>query len=162
MTVNAIKFLAALLLAGLAVSAAAEAQPNGVEITGAWSRATPGGVRTGVAYFQITSRGSAGDKLVAARSDAADRVELHDHIHEGGVMKMRRVEAIEVPAGETVKLEPGGLHMMLLDLKHPLKAGENLDLTLVFEKAGEVHVAAKVEPIGATGPGNQHGGAHKH
>lgn len=159
---NVIKYLAALLL-GLAIPMApVEAQTSAVEVTGAWSRATPGGVRTGVAYMEITSKGSTGDRLVAARSDAAARVELHDHIHEDGVMKMRSVEAIEIPAGSTVKLAPGGLHLMLMELKQPLKAGEELDLTLVFDKAGEVQVTASVEPIGATGPHDHHGDHHNH
>lgn len=159
----AIRFLAAALILGLMVPfAAAQGQSNGISVSQAWSRATPGGVRNGTAYLQISSKGPEGDKLVGAKSDIAGQVELHNHIHEGGMMKMRRVDAIDVPAGETVKLEPGGFHVMLMDLKRPLKAGESFDLTLVFEKAGDIPVKATVEPIGAKGPGGQHGGMHKH
>ncbi|MCL4766538.1 MAG: copper chaperone PCu(A)C [Hyphomicrobiaceae bacterium] len=156
---------AAILLPVLFSFAAAQSGSGGVSVSQAWSRATPGGARNGAAYFQVTAKGAGGDKLVAARSDAADRVELHTHLHEGGVMRMRQVEAIELPAGKTVTLEPGGFHLMLLNLKRPLKAGEDLELTLVFEKAGEVAVKATVEPIGAKGPagghmGQGHGSGH--
>ncbi|HEX5599524.1 MAG TPA: copper chaperone PCu(A)C [Hyphomicrobiaceae bacterium] len=157
-------FAAALLLPLLGMTASAQESSSGITISQPWARATPGGVKNGAAYMQITA--SAADKLVDARSDAAERVELHNHIHENGVMKMRRVESIEVPAGETVTLGPGGYHVMLMGLKQPLKAGEELELTLVFEKAGEINVTASIEPIGARGPGGaahaDHGHDHNH
>jgi copper(I)-binding protein len=159
--------IAGLLLLPLASLAAAQ-QPkaDSVAVSEAWARATPGGVRNGAAFLQITASG-AGDRLMDVRSGAAGRVELHSHIHEAGVMKMRRVEAIDVPAGKPVVFKPGGLHIMLMDLKQPLKAGEQVDLTLVFEKAGEIEVRASVEPIGAAGPASKagpagHAGSHKH
>lgn len=155
-------FAAALLLPLLTLDAGAQAGSNGVAVSQAWARATPGGVRTGGAYLQITASSAAGDRLVDARSDAAERVELHTHVHENGVMKMRRVEAIEVPAGETVMLAPGGYHLMLMNLKQPLREGDTLDLTLVFEKAGDVEVTATVEPIGAKGPGGAAATGHGH
>lgn len=144
---------AALLLPLLSMDVFAQADSKGITVTQPWSRATPGGVRTGGAYLQITASDEAGDRLVDARSGAAERVELHTHIHEDGVMKMRRVEAIDVPAGKTVSLAPGGYHLMLMNLEQPLREGDTLDLTLVFEKAGEIEVTATVEPIGAKGPG---------
>lgn len=157
-------FAAALIVPMLSLSPSAWAEAGTVTVSQAWSRATPGGVHTGGAYLQITASEAAGDNLVDARSDAAERVELHNHIHEDGVMKMRRVEAIEIPAGKTVALAPGGYHLMLMNLKQPLRAGDKLDLTLVFEKAGEVEVTATVEPIGAKGPhgaaGTDHGSGH--
>lgn len=155
-------FAAAILLPLMLSFAAAQGHSGDVLVSNAWSRATPGGVRTGVAYFEITDKGAAGDKLIGAKSDVAERVELHNHIHEDGVMKMRRVDAVEVPAGETVTLNPGGFHLMLMNLKRPLKAGDELKLTLVFEKAGEIEVTASVEPIGAKGPAGHIGGEHKH
>ena len=160
-----IRILAAALLGSmvtLSFAAAAQAQTGDVSVSQAWSRATPGGSRTGAAYLQIQAPAGGGDKLVAAKSEIAGRIELHNHIHENGVKKMRRVDAIEVPAGELVALKPGGLHLMLFDLKQPLKAGEKLPLTLVFEKAGEVNVTATVEPIGAKGASGHDSGAHKH
>jgi copper(I)-binding protein len=111
-----------------------------------------------------------GDRLVSASSPVAGAVELHSHVMEGGIAKMRRVEAIVVPGGKSVVLKPSGYHLMLTDLKAPLKEGDLVKITLVFEKAGAIDLEATVEPIGATGP---HGfdaqpktgapaGAHKH
>lgn len=158
-------FAAALVLPMLSITAAAHESSGGITVSQAWSRATPGGVRNGAAYLAITAS-EAGDKLVDARSDAAERVELHNHIHENGVMKMRRVDAIDVPAGQTVTLSPGGYHLMLMGLKKPLEEGGKLNLTLVFEKAGEIEVTAPIEPIGAKGPGGagdtHHGADHGH
>ena len=154
------RFLAAAVLMPLLSSyALAQAHSGDIVVSEAWSRATPGGARNGAAFMQITSK-STGDKLLKAKSDVAERVELHTHIHEQGVMRMRRVDAIEVPAGKTVMLQPGGYHVMLMDLKRPLDAGDKVDLTLVFEKAGEVAVTATVEPIGAKGPGSAAGMSH--
>ncbi|MFO7298249.1 MAG: copper chaperone PCu(A)C [Pseudomonadota bacterium] len=158
-------FAAALVLSLLGMTASAQesssVSANGITISQPWARATPGGVKNGAAYLQISASGTA-DKLVDARSDAAERVELHNHVQENGVMRMRRVESIEVPAGGTVTLAPGGYHLMLMGLKQPLKAGEKLDLTLVFEKAGEINVTAPIEPIGAKGTGHDHGHDHGH
>lgn len=169
---------ASLLLPTLISLAAAQEQTAGnVTVSKAWARATAGGARNGAAFLEVSAKAAGGDRLVAAKSNAASRVELHTHIHEGGVMKMRRIDAIDVPAGQTVVLKPGGLHVMLLDLRQPLKAGEALKLTLVFEKAGEINIEAPIEPIGASGPAaakdkdapgkgkapaSQSGGAHKH
>ena len=143
---------ASVLLAGLATVAAEQFGAGGVTIANAWARATPGGAKNGVVYMAITAKPGAGDRLLAARSDAARSVEFHTYIHEGGVMKMRHLDALDVPPGQSAVLEPGGHHMMLVDLKHPLKAGERLPLTLVFEKAGEIAVEASIEPIGSSGP----------
>ena len=87
------------------------------------------------------------DRLVAVASPLAGKVELHAHLHEGGVMKMREVEAIDVAPGKPAKLETGGLHIMIMDLKQPLKAGETIPLTLTFEKAGKVEVQVPVRPL---------------
>jgi copper(I)-binding protein len=152
-----------LLFAGLTVAAAK--QPGGVTVANAWARATPGGAKNGAVYMSITAEPGAGDRLVAAKSEAARSVELHLSEDEGGVTKMRRLDALEVPAGQTVVLRPGGHHLMLLDLKRPLKATDQLKLTLVFEKAGEVTVEASVMAISSSrppssdphaGPGSDH------
>lgn len=153
--------LAAAVLLPLLSSFAAAEEAN-VTVSQAWARSTPGGARNGAAFLQVTAKGSP-DKLVGAKSDVAEQVELHNHIHEDGVMRMRRVDAIDVPAGQSVTLEPGGYHLMLMNLKRPLKVGESLDLTLIFEKAGEVAVTANIEPLGAKGPGSAkagHGNSH--
>ena len=97
------------------------------------------------------------DRVVSASSPVAERVELHETIRDGDVMRMREVEAIELPAGQTVELKPGGLHLMLMGLKAPLKAGETVPVTLKFEKAGDVTVQLNVE-----GAGQATMGLHKH
>jgi copper(I)-binding protein len=159
--------IAAALLPFVAIADARGQTPGDVTISNVWARATPGGARTGAAFLEATAK--SGDRLLAVKSDAAGRVELHNHVHEGDVMRMRRVDAIDLPAGKPVVLAPGGYHVMLMDLKQPLKAGDTLALTLVFEKAGEIAVKASIQPIGAKGPAGAVGGApagkasgHKH
>jgi copper(I)-binding protein len=98
------------------------------------------------------------DRLIGARCAAAGSAELHRDELENGIAKMRRVDAIPLRAGASFVLKPGGYHVMLMDLVEPLKEGDLLKLTLVFEKAGEIEVEATVEPIGATGP---HGFLHQ-
>ena len=108
-------------------------------ITQAWTRATPGGAKTGGGFLTIENKGSAPDKLVGVSADAAGKVEVHEMAMDGGVMKMRPVEGgLTIDPGKTVKLAPGGLHLMMMDLKSPLKQGDKLPVTLQFEKAGKV------------------------
>ncbi|WP_135469543.1 copper chaperone PCu(A)C [Crenalkalicoccus roseus] len=121
-------------------------------ITRAWSRAAPQG-GSGAGYLAIANRGAAADRLVAAASPAAGRVELHTHEREGEVMRMREVPAIEIPPGETVTLRPGGLHLMLIGLLRPLHQGETVPVTLRFERAGEVEVPLAIAAAGAREPG---------
>ena len=125
-----------------------------VTVEGAYARAVPEGARASAAYMAIENAGSDDDRLIAARTDAARRVELHTHIMENGVARMREVEGgIPAPAGETVTLEPGGLHVMLMGLTRRLREGENVDLTLVFEQAGEIAVTAPIRPVAPSGHG---------
>lgn len=128
-----------------------------VSIDGAFARPTIGQQRTSAAYMTIKSPAGA-DRLLRVTSPVAAKVELHNHIKDGDVMRMREVSAIDVPAGGAATLAPGGLHIMLLELKQPLKAGESVPLTLEFEKAGKVDVAA---PVQAAAPGGAMPG-HKH
>ena len=107
--------------------------------------------RPGAAWLTIRNSGGA-DRLVGADSPAAERIEIHTHIHEGGVMMMRRVEAIDIPAGGEAALEPGGGHLMLFGLKPGLKTGGSFPLTLLFEKAGRVTVEMRVAPLAETMP----------
>jgi periplasmic copper chaperone A len=135
-----------------ALTVAAAEQPGEVTVANAWARATPGGAKNGAVYMSITAEPGAGDRLVAAKSEAARSVELHISDHEGGVVRMRRLDALEVPAGQTVRLSPGGHHLMLLDLKQPLKTGDRVKLTLVFEKAGELTVEASIRALSSSRP----------
>jgi copper(I)-binding protein len=147
------------LAAALFYCTAALAQTGGVEIRDVWARATPVGARNGAAY--LTMQSPTADRLTAASSPVAERVELHLSAMEDGVMRMREVPAIDLPPGETVTLKPGGLHVMLMGLKQPLQPGETIPLTLTFEKAGMREVTAAVGPVGAMGPGTHSGAAQK-
>jgi periplasmic copper chaperone A len=139
-------------------AAAHEFASKGVTVAHPWARATPGGVKVGGAYFEMKAAAGKGDRLIAASSPVAGSVEIHNHIMEGGIARMRRVDAIAIAGGKSVVLGPSGYHVMLVDLKQPLKEGDLLKLTLVFEKAGQIEVEATVEPVGAMGP---HGFDHQ-
>ena len=128
-------FMRSAMLAGAAVAmltCAAQAQTT---VTEPWVRSTVAGQKATGAFLQITS--TAGGKLVSASSPVAGVVEIHEMSMDGNVMKMRALSAgLDLPAGKAVALKPGGLHVMLMDLKQPLKAGDTVPLTLVVEGAG--------------------------
>jgi hypothetical protein len=135
------------LVCALAVTFMALCAPvsaQGLAVTDAWARGgfTKGGA--GAAYAMVKNPGKAADKLIGAKSSAADVVELHTHVLQGQVMSMRKVDSIPVPAGGTVDLVPGGYHVMLMGLKQPLADGAKVPLTLVFEKAGEIKIEVTV------------------
>jgi periplasmic copper chaperone A len=141
----------------------------GVTVAHPWARATPGGATNGAAYLEIKAEPGVNDRLVSVQSPISGRVELHTHIMDGSVMRMRRIDDVALLAGGSVVLKPSGAHVMLFDLKQPLKEGELIKLTLMFEKAGAIEVDATVEPIGAAGPhgmdhqpGHGSSGEHKH
>jgi copper(I)-binding protein len=118
-----------------------------IDIGHPWARPTVAGQSVGGGYLKLSNKGQAADKLVSATVDAgvAQRVELHTMSMDGNMMRMREVDAIDVPVGKTVELAPGGMHLMFIGLKAPLKAGDSFPLTLKFQKAGEVKVDVKVE-----------------
>lgn len=158
--------LAALVLALTAVAATAA---EGIELGGlviydAWARASAGPAPNGAAYVSIHNHGPA-DQLLGASTPAAARSELHAHIMDGGVMKMRPSGPIDIAPGARVMLEPGGRHVMLMGLKGPLKEGGTFPLTLRFEKAGEITLTVSVLKVGNMGPGDphqHHQGSHEH
>lgn len=123
---------------------------GGIEMGPGWARATVG--KNGAAYIDLKNTADAGDKLVAVESSVAKRAALHTHMMADGVMKMRPVDDVPLPAGESVVLEPGGLHIMLMGLKAPLKEGTSFPLFLTFEKAGTVGINVKVAGPGALRP----------
>ena len=151
-------FLAlAIVVAGLGGGAlAADMKAGPIVVSDAWARAsvTPA-MKTGAAFAVLANQGAEMDRLVAAESPVAERVELHTHAMDGGVMKMRRVDAIEVHPGTPTVLQPGGLHVMFIGLRAPLKEGSAIPLTLIFEKAGRIDVATEVLAPGAMGRGPQ-------
>lgn len=114
-----------------------------VKVEGAWARPTVAGQQAGGGYFSITS--AAADRIVGGSTPSAQRFELHTMAMKGDVMEMRQVDAIDLPAGKKVELKPGGLHVMFMGLKEPLKAGSKLPVTLKLEKGGEVKVEFEVQ-----------------
>lgn len=138
-----------------------------IRISQPWARATPGGAKVAAGYLTITNTGKLPDKLVGGTATVSSVLEIHDMTMTDGVMRMRRVDGgLEIKPGETVTLRPGGLHLMFMELKQPLKQGEKVKGTLVFEKAGTVDLDYAVAPIGAASPdGNAGSGGmqqHKH
>lgn len=142
-------------LLALPAARAQEVSAGPLRIAQPWTRAMRAG-GTGAGFMTIRNTGAAPDRLVAARSPVAGVVELHTHIREGEVMRMRPVPAIELPAGQAVTLAPGGLHLMLIGLTRALDQGGRVPVTLVFERAGEVEVQLAVEGAGARGPAHRH------
>src|ERR1700753_3224718 len=120
-------FNSALLFAAViaAPARAQEVKAGDLVITQAWTRATPSGAKVGGGFLTIENKGSAPDKLISDSADVAGKVEVHEMATTDGVMKMRPVEGgITIAPGKTVKLAPGGYHLMMMDLKSPLKKGE--------------------------------------
>ncbi len=113
-----------------------------------WSRATVQGMANGVGYFEMHNQGDQADRLVSVSSPVAKRAELHVHEKDGDVMRMRQVDDIEIPAGDKVMLEPGGLHVMLMKLKKPLEQDSTFPLTLEFEHSGSVEIEVHVDAMG--------------
>jgi copper(I)-binding protein len=131
-------------------------------ITQAWSRQTPSGAKVAGAYLTIENKGTTADRLVSGSTDAAGRFEIHEMAMDGGVMRMRPLDnGLVIDPGKTVKLAPGGYHVMLMDLKSQFKQGDKVPVTLQFEKAGKVNVSLDVQGVGAQAPGGgDHSGGH--
>jgi copper(I)-binding protein len=127
------------LLALLASPALAQ-----VEIENAWTRATPPGAKTAAGYMTIRSKSSSPDHLIGAAAPLAARVEMHVHLHDGDVMRMRQVKSYDIPAKGSLELKPGGAHLMFVDIKRAFKEGEKIPVTLRFERAGERKVEFRV------------------
>jgi copper(I)-binding protein len=124
-------------------------------ISQAWSRATPGGAKVAGGFLTIENKGKAPDKLVAVSAEIAGKAEVHEMTMDNGVMKMRPLDkGLVIDPGKTVKLAPGGYHLMLQELKGPFKEGEKVPVTLEFEKAGKVAVSLEVQGVGAQAPGD--------
>lgn len=142
------RLVAATLVAASSLAFAHSFKLGAIEIGHPYARSTGPGMRTGGAYLSLENKGPA-DRLLSASSPVAAEVQLHVMKMEGDVMRMREVEAIDLPTGQTVTLAPGGLHVMLVGLKAPLKQGDKFPLTLKFEKSGETVVTVNVEGAGA-------------
>lgn len=135
--------LAVLITAG-AVAALSHAAEVDLSLSSAWVRPTLGAGRTTAAYVSITNNGTAADRLVAAEVLHAGSVEIHTAGMVDGIMRMRRLEGLDIAPGATVQLAPGGFHIMVIGLSEPIKSGEEIPLTLIFEEAGSLTITATV------------------
>lgn len=113
-----------------------------------WARQTIPGVKPGVVYGEIINKSDEILVFKEVTGDVAERIEIHDHIHDNGVMRMRKVDYLEIPAGETLMLKPGGKHIMLYERNRDMHPGESYDFTLSFEGDISQNVTAQVVQIG--------------
>jgi copper(I)-binding protein len=147
-----------MMLAGLGLavfSSSAMAQAPTVAVTDAWARATTSTARVGGVFLTMKATGGE-DRVVSAASPVTEKIELHETIRDGDVMKMREVPRLMVSASEPTVLKPGAHHIMLIGLKRPLNRGETFPLTITFEKAPPVTVTVTVQAAGAGAPAGQH------
>jgi len=153
---NILRTLAVLLAIVAPAAHAADVHAGSLDISAAWSRATPKGAPVAAGYLTIKNTGTTADRLVGGSSDVASKFEVHEMSMDNGVMKMRPLkDGLEIKPGETVALKPEGLHVMFVGLKKPLKQGDHIKATLQFEKAGKVDVDFDVTGMG--GPPADHG-----
>ena len=128
-----------------------------VQIEEPWIRATTPGAKVAAGYMTIRNKSAQPERLVGGSSPVAARVETHIHIKDGDVVRMREVKGYDIPANGVFELKPSGAHLMLVDVKRPLKEGEKVPLLLKFENSGEVKVDFAVRPLAAPAPSE-----HKH
>ena len=128
-----------------------------VEVEQPWIRASAPGAKNAAGYMTIRNKSAQPDRLIGGSSPVAAKVETHVHIKDGEILRMREVKSYDIPAKGAFELKPGGAHLMLVDLKRPLKEGERIPLVLKFEKSGEVKVDFLVRPLAAPAPSE-----HKH
>ena len=140
------------------------ADGTGIMIDDPYARAATPAARSGAAFMVIMNHTGIDDRLIAASTDVAKRVELHTHTaDDAGVMRMREVEGgIMVPAGEATTLKRGGLHVMMMGLTERFDQGKEIDVTLTFERAGEIVVKIPVDNERAADHGGMHHGAMGH
>jgi periplasmic copper chaperone A len=123
-----------------------------LQIDTPWARASIGTARPGSAYVTIRNTGDEPDRLVSIETPVAARSEVHEIMEEGAIMKMRPASPLESPPGEEVGLEPGGMHIMLMQLRQPLQEGESIPITFTFRDAGEITVNAPIASLTARTP----------
>ena len=122
-----------------------------IKIEDAWTRATAPGAKIAAGYMTIRNAAKSADKLIAASSPAAEKVETHITVRDGDIFRMREVKGYDIPAGGSFELKPGGAHLMLVNVKAPLKEGDKVPLTLRFQNAGEVKTLLQVGRLTDTG-----------
>jgi len=141
------------LVAGLVLAAPLHAAPGPLTVKDAWSRATVPGAQTGALFFEVDNSGAA-DELVAVEGKVSRLVEMHESTMEGGMMRMRPVAHVVVPAHGVLRFRPGSYHVMLVDLARPLVAGQHFSVTLRFRNAGAITTEATVRELGDDGSGS--------
>ena len=138
-----------LLAAACSLNAFADdAKIGAITIDHPWARATPSAVKNSAAFMSFSNTGSA-DKLISVTGGVAKEIQLHSMVTEAGVMKMREIKALDIPANGKAELTPGGFHIMLIGIADGLKEGTKFPLALKFEKAGEITVQVVAEKPGA-------------
>ena len=136
--------LLAALLSFALPGARAQEMKNGITVMEPWAPPSLTGAHNGAAYFMLMNHGNTADRLISLSTPVAGKAEIHREEVTNGVMRMRPTGPLTLEPGEMITLKPGDVHVMLLDLKEPLKAGEHFPLTLTFEKAGEMTLEATV------------------
>lgn len=162
---NTTRTAAATLITLLLACGSAIAQTAAVKVEGAWARATVQGQKASGAFMKLTA--PQGAKLVRVESPVAGVAEVHEMSMDGGVMRMRALPALDLPAGKAVELKPGGYHLMLQDLKAPLAKGTSVPVTLVFQDAKGAESSQQLNvPVDTRAPGGMGAAgmmdAHKH
>ncbi len=141
-----------ILLGPPAVAVSSNYTLGGIEIGSPWARAPSPATGDGAGFFTLTNKGAASDRLIAAVSPAAGRVEIHAIKVEGSELRMRQlVDGLALSPGATLTLKPRGYHLMLIGLKTPLEQGARITVTLVFEKAGSIDIELVVAAPGPIG-----------
>ncbi len=156
LSIRAAALAVAAFLAVVGGASAHSVTVGSLELTDLWTRATPPGAPTASGYLTITNTGAEADRLVAASSPMAGTGQLHQMEVKDGIASMHPVDGIAIPAGGSVTLAPMGFHLMFVDLKGQVKEGEQLPVTLTFEKAGTVETFLHVMAVGASGPAGDH------
>ncbi|MCW3480756.1 copper chaperone PCu(A)C [Neisseriaceae bacterium JH1-16] len=134
-----------------------DVQAGSLTVSHPWSRSTAPTVAVGGAYLSVVNHGKEADTLLGASSPRAGMVELHQNLNQNGVMKMRELkDGLAIAPGQTVTLQPGGAHLMLMNLAKPLKNGEHFPLTLTFKRAGKVTVEVTVDDTAGAGDAHAH------
>ena len=153
---------ASALIWGAAAATAHEYKAGALTIGHPWTRATPAGAKVGGGYLSIENKGTTLDRLISASASFAGKTEIHEMAVSNGVMTMRPLDkGLDIAPGAKIEFKPGGYHIMFMDLKQPIEQGRMPKATLTFEKAGQVEVELKVEPVGARSSGDQEH-QHKH
>jgi copper(I)-binding protein len=153
---SALAFTALLALTSVRSSSAHEYTLAGIKVVHPWTRATPPGATTAVAYLKLANSGSAPIRLIGGSTPVAQRVEIHSMSMDGGVMRMRPMPGLDIAPGTTLELKAGGLHLMLVGLNRQLMPEEMVPLSLMFADGTKISIELYVEEMGAGA------GAHNH